>query len=220
MTTAPARAAAARVAGLLSLLSLLSVLSWAPARAGATETAGSAVFAVIIGNNAGLPGEPVLRFAEEDAARIADVLGALGDFPRASMTLLQGRSAAEMRRAILDAEAALRRGGTDGLLFVYYSGHADGEALHLAGTTFPLRDLQELLGATDIATRVMVVDACRSGTLTQTKADAPAAILTCAWRHRPTRAAWPSSPPAPRARRLRSPTSCTRRSSRTISRPR
>ncbi|HXI55213.1 MAG TPA: caspase family protein [Polyangia bacterium] len=166
MTTAPARTAAVRAA---CLAGLLAVLASASARAGAPEAPGSAAVAVVIGNNAGLPGEPVLRFAEEDAARIADVLSALGDFPRANTTLLQGRSAVEMRRAILDAEAALRRGGADGLLFVYYSGHADGEALHLAGTTFPLRELQELLGASDIATRVMVVDACRSGTLTQTK---------------------------------------------------
>jgi hypothetical protein len=125
--------------------------------------------AVVVGNNVGLPGEPQLRYAEDDAARVAEVLGELGERPDAGIVLLRGRSAGDMRRAIVDAAAHLRSGGGDGLLFVYYSGHADGEALHLAGTTFPLTELQALVGDDAVATRVMVVDACRSGTLTQTK---------------------------------------------------
>ena len=134
--------------------------------------AAPASVAVIVGNNVGLPEEPVLRFAEEDATRIAEVLRGLGAFAGDGMKVLRARTAADMRRAIDDAEALLAK-SDDGFLFIYYSGHADGESLHLGGTLFSLRDLQALLGRSDVATRVMVVDACRSGTLTQTKGGRP-----------------------------------------------
>ena len=124
--------------------------------------------AVIVGNNVGLPGEPVLRFAEDDATRIAEILGGFGPFAPDGIKVLRGRTAVDMRRAIDDAEALLAK-SDDGLLFIYYSGHADGESLHLGGTSFSLRELQALVGRSDVATRLMIVDACRSGTLTQTK---------------------------------------------------
>ncbi len=39
-------------------------------------------FAVLIGNNAGEKGEVELRYAEDDAAKMYDVLKDLGGFPR------------------------------------------------------------------------------------------------------------------------------------------
>ncbi len=131
--------------------------------------AAPAPVAIVVGNDVGAPSEPVLRYAETDAARIADVLETLGTFTPARTHLLRGRSAAEVRRAIADAEAELAREGGDGLLLIYYSGHADAEALHLAGTSLPLRELSAFVSEPAVGTRVMIVDACRSGMLTQTK---------------------------------------------------
>jgi Caspase domain len=130
--------------------------------------------AIIVGNDIGAPGEPVLRYAESDATRIADVLETLGTFTPARTRLLRGRAAVEVRRAISDAEAELAREGADGLLLIYYSGHADAEALHLAGTTLALRELSAFVSQPTVGTRVMIVDACRSGMLTQTKGGRPA----------------------------------------------
>src|SRR5581483_12103159 len=87
--------------------------------------AAPASVAVVVGNNVGLPGEPVLRYAEDDASRIADVLRAFGSFTKDGVTVLRGRTVADVRRAIADAEGLLAK-SADGLLFVYYSGHADG----------------------------------------------------------------------------------------------
>ena len=122
-------------------------------------------FAVIAGNDEGSQGRARLWFAERDADRMAQALRELGDFSAGNVVLLHGKDADEVRAAIASLDQKIltaKAGGERTLLFFYYSGHADGEALHLSGTTFPLRELQELLGASDIATRVMVVDACRS----------------------------------------------------------
>ena len=55
------------------------------------------------------------------------------------------------------------------MLFVFYSGHADAEALHLGGTRLSLDELQNLTVGSPAQTRVLVVDSCRSGALTRVK---------------------------------------------------
>jgi hypothetical protein len=129
----------------------------------------AARYAVVIGNDVGVGDEPRLRYAERDARRIADILGSIGDFSPQNTVLLAGRPAGEVRRAIQETQARLVRSGEEGLLLVYYSGHADVEALHLDGERLPLADLRALVSQAEVATRVMVIDACRSGALTQTK---------------------------------------------------
>jgi hypothetical protein len=134
---------------------------------------GASRVAVVIGNDVGRPGEPSLRYAERDARRIADILQAIGGFAPADTTVLLGRSESEVRRALEQAEARLAGSGAGGLMLVYYSGHADASELHLGGGTLALNDLQRLLAGATSATHLMIVDACRSGTLTQTKGGRP-----------------------------------------------
>jgi len=129
--------------------------------------AGSRV-AVMIGNDAGERGEARLRYAETDARRIADVFATVGGIAPPDVILLAGRRADAIRAALAEAESRLV-GSTDGMLVVYYSGHADAEALHTDGTLLPLRDVQALLKTSGIATRLLIIDACRSGTITNTK---------------------------------------------------
>lgn len=125
--------------------------------------------AVVVGNNVGARDEPRLHYAESDARRIAQVLTSVGDFAPENTTLLEGRPVVEILDAITRAEERLARSGEDGLVLFYYSGHADSEALHIGNERLPLRDLQQVVDKGAIATRVMIIDACRSGTLTQTK---------------------------------------------------
>ena len=54
-------------------------------------------------------------------------------------------------------------------MIVYYSGHADAEALHLAGTHLPMTELRDLVSGSAASARVLVLDACRSGTITRVK---------------------------------------------------
>jgi hypothetical protein len=130
-------------------------------------------YAVLIGNNAGAPGEARLRFAEDDAARVHDVLEDLGEFRPENLILLRGASAQIVRSVVITINQRVRNriaeGGTEVVLFVYYSGHADAEALHLGGTRLPVRELRELVGGSAATIRLLVMDACRSGSLTQAK---------------------------------------------------
>lgn len=129
-------------------------------------------YAVIAGNNVGLPGEAPLEYAEADAEKVFEVLGALGDFRRENMLLLQGRGAGELSRALISMNARIRAessAGRDAVLFVYYSGHGDKEALHLGPEALEVGMLQRLVQGSAADFRVLVLDACRSGALTRPK---------------------------------------------------
>jgi hypothetical protein len=139
----------------------------------ATAAAEIERFALIVGNNQGEPEEVELRYAEDDAAKVHDVLRNLGGFRPENMVLLRGDSATSARQALISLDARLRRqteaSGAEAMLFVYFSGHADAAALHLGGTQLELRQLEDLVERSGAAFRILVLDACRSGALTRVK---------------------------------------------------
>ena len=124
--------------------------------------------AVVIGNDVGEPSDARLRYARADARRMADILVAVGDVAPQDLILVEEGPADAVRAAIAEAERRLS-GTNDGLLIAYYSGHADAEALHLDGTRLPLRELQGRFRNSQVATRLLIIDACQSGALTTTK---------------------------------------------------
>lgn len=134
-------------------------------------------FALVIGANTGEPGEVQLRFAEDDAADLADVLTRLGGVPEENLTLLRGRDATRVRSVLSHLGAriqAAQAGGAETVLFVYYSGHADAGALHLGRSRLALGALKAGVTQTGAQVAVLIVDACRSGALTRVKGGAPA----------------------------------------------
>jgi hypothetical protein len=128
-------------------------------------------FAVLIGNNEGERDEVALRYAESDAVKLRDVLVDLGNFRSENVTLLQGQAADSARRAIITVNDRIRTlsSGTDAVLFVYYSGHADASALHMGDSSFDLDELERLVRGSSAEVRLLVLDACRSGALTRVK---------------------------------------------------
>ena len=158
----------ARIAGLVMVLALGAILlPPAPAHAQVER------FALVIGNNLGGPDDVPLRYAEDDASKIYTVLENLGGFRPENMLLLRGRSADEVRDALITMNERIRRqagaGRPDTMLFVYYSGHADAQALHLGASELPLRQVEQLVTGSSAEFRVLVLDACRSGALTRVK---------------------------------------------------
>ncbi len=124
-------------------------------------------FAIVVGNNDGGPGKERLRYAERDARRVARVLRQLGGVERPQ--LLLGKSAADVRRAI-DALARSAPGAAeDRVLFFYYSGHADAQALRLGSTRLRFAELRRRIQAFPARTAVTILDACQSGTVTRSK---------------------------------------------------
>jgi hypothetical protein len=134
-------------------------------------------YAVIVGNNRGLPGEIELRYAENDAQRMYDVLKDLGGFAPANMVLLRGENASTFTRTLSTVNdlirSSLSRPNTQAVLFVYYSGHANADALHLGATRFDLVQLEQLVRASPATFRILTLDACRSGVVTRRKGGAP-----------------------------------------------
>ena len=152
-------------------LALFLCLAWSP------TFAQQARFGVIIGANVGEPGEELLRYAERDASRFADVLSRFAAVPEENLLLLRGRSAERVESvfgALSDRVAAANAAGNETVFFVYYSGHADAQAMHLGTSRLPFDHLRGLLESTGATVKVMVVDACRSGELTRVKGAAPA----------------------------------------------
>ena len=129
-------------------------------------------FALVVGNNDGKRGQQSLRYAENDARRIAAILGSVGRFHPADVVVLTGGSAETMRNAFDDLER--RMDGSQGsLLLVFYSGHADGAAINLGTTPLPLEELEDRLSRSSAAARILVIDACHSGVLTRVKGGWP-----------------------------------------------
>jgi hypothetical protein len=153
-------------------------ITWLAGLAGAAAWPGAAAadidrFALVIGNNVGDGDEVELRYAEEDAEKVHDVLRDLGGFRPENMVLLRGDSADAARRALISLNGRIRRESSDGrpsaVLFVYYSGHADTDTLHMGDGRFELRQLEELVEGSAAGFRILVLDACRSGALTRVK---------------------------------------------------
>jgi Caspase domain len=147
----------------------------------ASASAGVARYALVIGNDTGDKDEAGLRYAENDADHFAATLTDLGGFAPGDVVLLRGGDADAARAALISLNDRIRTAGAaDSMLVVYYSGHADAEALHLGTTNFALTQLEQLVRGSPAAFRLLVVDACRSGALTRVKGGKPAASFPIA----------------------------------------
>lgn len=137
-------------------------------------------YAVIVGADAGAADEQRLHYAETDAQRVADVLSDLGSVPEEKQVVLRGKTADRVRSALITTNERIRgdqRAGQTTMLFVYYSGHGDADALHLGDTRLDLRELEALVRGSPADVRVLVIDSCRSGSVTRVKGGTPAPPL-------------------------------------------
>lgn len=123
--------------------------------------------AIVVGNNAGTGEMPPLRYAESDAGKMARVLVELGDVSAEDVMLLQGQGVNQVERAITEARdrVAFFKKSPDvrTVVFFYFSGHSDGEAIELGHEKLAYARLKALLSGTGGDVRLVVVDACRSG---------------------------------------------------------
>jgi hypothetical protein len=128
--------------------------------------------AVVAGVNQGAAGRPVLWFAEKDAERFERALVELGDFSADGVALLRGPTAGAFREALARAEAqvkAARATGERTLLLVFYSGHAGSGGLEFGAERVGYDELKAAAAGSSAEAKVVVVDACEAGALTQVK---------------------------------------------------
>lgn len=150
-------------------LALAALLTLCPRGAPALER-----ILVAVGQNRGLVGDPVLRYAEQDAERFARVMVALGGVEAPDVYLRPGLTAEGFRALLGEVRARLSRGPEDGReLLIYVSSHAADGRLHLAGSELALAELQAFVEAAPAQIGVLIVDACQAGVVTQGKGLVP-----------------------------------------------
>jgi len=155
---------------LLSLPALwVAVASPAPAAAQPDDVTS---YAIVVGSNDGGPGQDTLRYAEDDARRVATVLRELGGYARDHVRMVLAPTPDTLRDAIDDVAADLERdqaAGRRSLVFFYYSGHARASGLSLGDDEVALTDLRASLTALPSTVTIVVLDACQSGAITRVK---------------------------------------------------
>jgi hypothetical protein len=146
-----------------------------PAARGQAETRR---IAIALGNNAGGPSDTPLRFAENDAGKMARVLVELAGFAPGDLLLLQGRRLDDLTVALETARAQIARWheqpDTRVLFLFYFSGHSDGQALELGPDRLTFTQLRAATAALAADVRLVVLDSCRSGSVLQSKGGRPA----------------------------------------------
>lgn len=136
----------------------------------------AATHLIAVGNNQGRSDEPHLRFAERDAQDLSNVLRRLGRVTAENTRLLLGEDADAFRRVILNANVRLRSNasGAEGdVLVIYYSGHADATGLHLGSSELRFDELRALVEGSPAQIRLLIIDSCQSGGITQIKGANP-----------------------------------------------
>ncbi|MCK6503411.1 caspase family protein [Myxococcota bacterium] len=163
----------------LALLALSPPAAAAEAAAAAVDAPSpGATYALVVGSNRPGPGQRALRFADQDAAAMAEVLTHAGGLDAAHLVTLANPDAEALLHAldgfgeVLAAEADAGRRTT---FVFYYSGHARAQGLDLGDEVVPLSDLRSRLEGLDATVTLAVLDACQSGAVTEAKGVAPAA---------------------------------------------
>jgi hypothetical protein len=135
-------------------------------------------YAIVVGSNPGGAGQTELRFAEDDARRVADLLGDLGGYDPQHIAVVLHPSPDAVMSAIDRVNAAVAAdtaAGRRSLVFFYYSGHAKASALELGDHELPLATLRERITSLPATLTVVVLDACQSGAFSRVKGAEPAA---------------------------------------------
>jgi len=118
---------------------------------------------VAAGSKNGLAAERPLKFADNDATRVRDVMVSLGGVKAENAHLLSEPTRAQLFAAIDKAKAEAARHKQDEVTLVFYfSGHGDREALHLGGDRVLVSELSTKLGEVPAGLRIAVTDACRA----------------------------------------------------------
>src|SRR5215470_135538 len=161
----------------LPLLSVAGVAFAAGAAHAQSSSPGVAMYAVVVGSNAGGPGQTALRFAEDDARRVAATLVELGGYTADTVDVVVHPTPAALREHLgqLAARvAADRAAGRQTRVLFYYSGHARSTAIDLGPDELDLGELRQRLFDIPATLTVVVLDACQSGAFSRIKGAQPA----------------------------------------------
>src|SRR5262245_65514096 len=81
-------------------------------------------YALVIGANPGWSSDRPLRYAENDAERVRDVLVSLGGFAPDRVVMLRDPDTSEVRSTLRDLVRIAQNSYEVSFIFLHYSGHA------------------------------------------------------------------------------------------------
>jgi hypothetical protein len=136
--------------------------------------------AVLVGANVPAPGRERLLFGHDDASKMASVLTSVAGFRKEDVFLLKDPSAGDLVTALHTAAERLAD-QPESLLYFYYSGHADEQALYPGGQAVPLARLRAVIDQARISVRIGMVDACHGGAWTRAKGLRPDQPFPVRW---------------------------------------
>jgi hypothetical protein len=129
-------------------------------------------YGILVGTNVGGAGQQTLRYAEDDARKMADVLKQLGRYGTSDLRVLVRPDTARLVATIDDVAAKMRAHqakGEQAVLVFYYSGHARAGSFSLGGEELAVTLLREKLKQIPSTLTLVVLDACQSGQFARIK---------------------------------------------------
>jgi uncharacterized caspase-like protein len=132
---------------------------------------------VAAGHKVGLQAEHPLKYADNDASKVRDVLVGLGGVKAENATVLAEPTRAQLFAALDKVrDEARKHSAQEVTLLFYFSGHGDRDAIHLGDERVLLSDLSAKLAEIPAGLRIAVTDACRATREKGFSADEPFAI--------------------------------------------
>jgi hypothetical protein len=125
-------------------------------------------FALVVSSNDGGRDRVPLRFADSDAATMADVLRKLGGLRGEDLVLVSKATRGSFQAAFERVRSGIKQVAGDSTrreLIVYYSGHSDEQGLLLGGDRVSYRELRQWIDAANADVRIAILDSCASGAL-------------------------------------------------------
>ncbi len=129
-------------------------------------------FGLFVGANNGGDERTVLRYANQDAQTMMDVMSEVGGIQHGDFYLLEDPHSEDivqaleaMKNRVSSAHNNARR--TE--FFFYYSGHSDEQGILLGDQRFGYRELKDLIDEIEADIHIAVLDSCSSGAFTRMK---------------------------------------------------
>jgi hypothetical protein len=135
-------------------------------------------YGILVGSNAGGPGQQTLRYAEDDAKKMADVLRQLGRYGQTDLQILAHPDGAKVLATVDDVAQKMKAHAAKGeqaILVFYYSGHAKANAFDLGAEELAIATLRDRLRQIPSTLTLVILDACQSGQFARVKGVEPAA---------------------------------------------
>ena len=136
--------------------------------------------AVLVGANGAAPGRRPLLYSHRDVDRMSEVLRSVGGFHQRDVFVLKDPSPSGLVGALAAAVNKLSN-QPHSLLYFFYSGHADEQALYPGGQAVSLGKLRALIDDAKVSVKIGVVDACRGGSWTRAKGLVPEEPFAVRW---------------------------------------